>query len=104
MLSTENRWREYAAKGEKQVTKFMPRFDRPYIIMDVNHEKLMVTLELPLASDRFPTFHTSEVMPYNENNCVLFPGRVLAHPGPIITEDGAQEHYIKKIIDVQRHG
>jgi hypothetical protein len=36
MLSTENQRCQYAAKGEKRVTKFMPRFDGLYPIADVN--------------------------------------------------------------------
>jgi hypothetical protein len=43
-------------------------------------------------------------MPYNENDCTLFPGQELACPGPIITENGAEEHYIDKIIDSRQCG
>jgi hypothetical protein len=40
MLSTENRQREYAAKGDKRAAKFMPRFNGPYIVAEVNPKKL----------------------------------------------------------------
>ena len=46
MLSTKNRWQQYAAKGEKRVMKFMPQFDGPYSIADMNHGASMVTLHL----------------------------------------------------------
>ena len=67
MLSTKNRQQQYAAKGEKQVAKFMPRFDSPYFIADINHEASTVTLDLPPSSNIYPMFHTMEVMPYNEH-------------------------------------
>jgi hypothetical protein len=104
MLSTENRQQEYMAKGEKRVAKVMPRFDGPYYIVDVNKKKSTITLDFPQSSKRFPTFHTSEVMPYNENDCELFPGRELIRPSTIITENGAEEFYIEKIIDARKRG
>ncbi|KAF8238306.1 hypothetical protein L208DRAFT_1496046 [Tricholoma matsutake] len=104
MLSTENQRREYTAKGEKHVAKFMPRFDSPYYIINVNWEKSTVTLDFPQVSKRFLTFHTGEVMPYSENDCALFPDHELARPGAIITKNGAEEYYIKKIIDAHKQG
>jgi len=73
MLLTENQRCQYAAKGEKCVAKFMPRFDGPYPIIDINHEASTVMLDLPTASNMYPTFHTKEVKPYNENDQCLFP-------------------------------
>lgn len=37
MLLTKNRRQQYAARGEKHVAKFMPRFDGPYLIADIDH-------------------------------------------------------------------
>jgi Chromo (CHRromatin Organisation MOdifier) domain len=104
MLSTKNRRQQYAAKGEKQVAKFMPRFNGPYFITDINHKTSTVTLDLPPSLNVYPTFHMSEIMPYNENDWSLFPSHELACPGSIITEDGVQEYYIEKIIDTHKHG
>ena len=104
MLSTKNRRQQYTAKGEKRVAKFMPRFDGPYIIADINHEASTVTLDLPPSSKLYPTYHTAEVLPYNENDCALFPSRELARPGSIITKDGLQEYFVEKIIDARKRG
>lgn len=51
MLSTQNRRWQYTAKGEKCVTMFMPRFDGPFPITDVNHEASTITLNLPPTSN-----------------------------------------------------
>jgi hypothetical protein len=104
MLSTENRRRQYAAKGEKHIAKFMPRFNGPYPVADVNLEASTVTLNLPATSNIYPMFHTAEVKPYNENDQSLFPLRELAWPGSIIMEDGMQEYFMEKIIDTCKHG
>lgn len=61
MLSTVNRRQQYTSKGQKCVAKFMPHFDGPFLITDVNPEKSMVMLDLPASSKIFPMFHTSEV-------------------------------------------
>jgi hypothetical protein len=104
MLSTKNRRQQYTAKGEKCVAKFMPRFDGPYTVTDTNCDMSTVTLNLPPTSRVYPTFHTSEVFPYNENDCSLFPSQELAWPGAIVTEDSVQEYYVNKIIDARKHG
>jgi len=104
MLSTENWRHQYTAKGEKRVTKFMPRFDGPYPIADINLEALTVMLNLPATSNIYPTFHTAGVKPYNENDQSLFPSQGLAWPGSIITDDGMQEYFVEKIIDMHKYG
>ena len=73
MLSMKNHQQQYTAKGEKHIAKFMPRFDGPYVIMDVNYDSSTITINLPPSSKLYPTYHTSEVLPYNENDCNLFP-------------------------------
>ena len=82
----------------------MPRFYGPYFIADINHEASTVTLNLPPSSNIYPMFHTTEVMPYNENDWSLFSSHELAHPGTIITEDGIQEYYVEKIINTCKCG
>ena len=82
----------------------MPRFDGPYFITDINHEASTVTLDLPPSSNVYLTFHTAEVMPFNENDWSLFPSHELARPGGIITEEGVQEYYVEKIINTCKRG
>jgi hypothetical protein len=90
-LSTLHRQKEYKAKGEKRVAKFMPRYDGPYTIIDTDEQHSMVTLDLPNSPNIFPTFHTSQVVPYIESNTDKFPSCHFEEPEPIITEDGQEE-------------
>jgi len=103
-LSTVNRRHEFKGSGEKRVAKFMPRFNGPYTIVDIDEEGSTVTLDLPNSPNIVPTFHTSEVVPYVENDASLFPGREFSKPPPITTEDGEEEYFIRDIIDERRCG
>lgn len=100
-LSTLHRRRDYKSKDEKRVVKFMPRFDGPYEISGVNQKHSTVTLILPRSPDVFPVFHTSEVLPYIENDESLFPSRNLHAPEPINVNDNL-EHYVDKILDERK--
>ena len=82
----------------------MPHFDGPYMIVDIDEENSMVTLDLPNSPNIFPTFHTLVVIPYIENNMTLFPGHEFSKPAPITTEDGTEEYFIHDIIDEQCQG
>ena len=77
----------------------MPQFDRPYTIVDIDEENSTVTLDLPNSPNIFPTFHTSVVVPYVENDVTLFPGHEFSKPAPITTEEGTEEYFIRDIID-----
>ena len=79
----------------------MPQFDGPYTIIDVNKKNSMVTLDLPNSPNIFPTFHTSEVVPYVENDAELFPNREFGRPPAVTIEDGLEEYFICDIIDEQ---
>ena len=103
-LSTLHRRKEYKAKGEKRIAKFMPHYDGPYKIIDVDEEHSTVTLDLPNSMNILPTFHTSQVIPYIESDTERFPSRHFEEPAPIITEDGNEEQYIDKILDARRRG
>lgn len=106
MLSTLNRCREYKADREsprQRVAKFMPRFDGLYLVTDVNNEASTITLDMPNAPNVFPTFHSSLVKPFCENNNKKYPGRTLDEPGPIMV-DGMEEFLVEKIIDHKRTG
>ncbi|KAF9544701.1 hypothetical protein CPC08DRAFT_606426, partial [Agrocybe pediades] len=48
-------------------------------------------------------FHTSQILPYKENDDDLFPSRKLAKPAPVII-DGDDEYFIRDIIDERRRG
>ena len=100
-LSTLHRRREYKSRDEKRVVKFMPRFDGPYEILKVDPNHSTVTLHLPRSPDVFPVFHTSEVMPFIENDESLFPSRTLHSPEPINVNDNL-EHFVDKILDERK--
>lgn len=101
-LTTLHRRNEYKAKGEKRVAKFMPRYDGPYTVVGTDKQHSTVTIELPNAPNIFPTFHTSEVLPFIETNTSLFPSRKFEEPLPILTPEGNEEFFIEKIIDERR--
>ena len=103
MLSTLNRRRDYKRTGEQRVAKFMPHFDGPYIVTDVNMEASTVTLDIPQTPNLFPTFHSSHVKPLKPNDNIKFPQRTIDKPGPIKV-DGVAEHVVNKIIDCKTFG
>ena len=100
-LSTLHRRREYKSRDQKRVVKFMPRFDGPYEILKIDPTHSTVTLKLPRSPDVFPVFHTSEIMPFIENDDNLFPSRHLHAPEPINVNDQL-EHYVDKILDERK--
>ena len=100
-LSTLHRRREYKSKDGKRVVKFMPHFDGPYKILKVDPTHSTVTLDLPRSPNVFPVFHTSEVMPFIENDEILFPSRTLHAPEPVNVNDNL-EHFIEKILDERK--
>ena len=100
-LSTLHRRREYKSKNEKRVVKFMPRFDGPYTITKIDKTHSTVTLDLPRSPDVFPVFHSSEVMPFIENDETLFPSRALHTPEPVNVNDNL-EYFVEKILDEKK--
>jgi hypothetical protein len=103
-LSTVNRRKEFKTSSGKTVSKFMPRFDGPYTVTDVNPDSSTVTLDLPNSPNIFPTFHTSMVIPYVENDATLFPEREFLKPPAISMDDGSSEYFIRDIVDERRCG
>ena len=101
-LSTLHRRHEYKKVGELRIAKFMLRFDGPYTIVEMDAEHSMVTLDLPNMPNAFPTFHTSVILPYIENDATLFPGWEFDTPTPITTEDGEEEYYVRDIVDERK--
>jgi hypothetical protein len=103
-LSTFHRRREFKAAGELRVAKFMPRFDGPYKILETNEATSSVKLELPPGSKVHPVFHTSLVLPYKENDPILFPSREFSKPNPVISDTGDTEYFVRDIVDERRSG
>jgi len=103
MLSTLNRRRDYKNKKEKRAAKFMPRYDGPYEVIDVNKGASTVTLDIPNAPNLFPTFHTSHLKMWTPNDDEKYPSRTLEKPGPI-NVDGVEEFLVDRIIDHKKHG
>ena len=98
MLSTLNRCRKYKNGEDTQVAKFMPRFDGPYVVISANEDASTVTLDIPNQPNIFPTFHTSLIKPFNENDNSKFPSHTLENPGLIII-NGEEEFFMEKILD-----
>jgi len=103
MLSTLNRRKEYKAQGEKRVAKFMPRYDGPYLVVDVHEDASTITLDIPNAPNIFPTFHISHIKPFKQNDDSKWPSRTLEKPGHILVND-IPEYLVDKIIDHKKIG
>jgi hypothetical protein len=99
MLSTKHQCREYMQTYSGRSAKFMPRFDGPYCIVRSHPVKSNYTLELPNKPNHFPTFHSSLLHPYQDNNNNLLPFWALAMPSPVVTTDGEEEWMIEWILD-----
>jgi len=102
-LSTRNHRREHKAKGEHRVAKFMARFTGPYKIVDINEESSTITLDLPNSTNFYPVFHTSQLIPFIENDDDLFPARALHKPDPVEI-DSIEEHFVDQIVAAQLRG
>ena len=98
MLSTFRQWRDYVQKGQDHVTKFMPRFNGPYTIMDAFPLHSVYTIHMPNSPDLYCCFHVTLLEPFIPNNKALFPSWIRAHPGTVITEKG-EEWFIDQIIN-----
>ncbi len=103
MLSTANRRKEYCHKGAKRCGKFMPRFDGPFTVINVNPSKSSYTLDIP-SSSIHPTFHSSLLKPFLLNDTSLFPSWQPTRPRPIVTANGTEEFLVDKIVDVCKWG
>ena len=91
-------------KSSGHVTKFMPRFDGPYTVIEVHPDTSTYTLDLPNSPNIFPTFHASQLHQYTPNDPNLFPNCELPGPSPIVTNKGQLENFIDKIINKKNIG
>lgn len=103
MLSTLNRRKEYKSSGELRVAKFMPRYDGPFLVVDIHEDASTVTLDIPNAPNIFPTFHTSHIKPFKQNDNSKWPARTLEKPGPV-DDNLDSEYLVDKIIDHKKIG
>ena len=51
----------------------MPQYDGPLKILSIDESESTVTLDLPPDFKILCVFHTSKILPYKENDPVLFP-------------------------------
>jgi len=77
----------------------MLHYDGPYTIINADEKHSTVTIELSNMPNIFPTFHTSEVLPFVKSNTSLFPSCKFNEPLPILTPEGEKEFFIDKILD-----
>jgi Chromo (CHRromatin Organisation MOdifier) domain len=63
----------------------------------------LMALDLPNQPNIFPTFHTSLIKPFVDNDDIKFPGRSLEKPGPIVV-DGTEEYFVERILDHKKIG
>lgn len=101
VLFTLHRCRDYKAKDEHQVVKFMPCYDGPYLITEMAPDISTITVNMPNHPNTFPTFHTSQALPFIENDKELFPNRELQQP-PAIIVDSHEEYTINRILEEQK--
>ena len=105
MLSTANRRKEYAQTGSGRSAKLFPRHDGPYPITEAFPQTSTYRVHIPNVPTNFcTTFHASQLKRYVANDPNLFPGRELARDGPIMLENGREEHVIERILDERKRG
>ncbi len=88
LLNTFHQWHDYAQGQSGRVTKFMPRYDGPYLITHANPDLSSYTLDIPNLPTWFNMFHVSELRRFIPNDKDLFPSRDHPRPGPIVTKMG----------------
>ncbi|KAG9217547.1 hypothetical protein CCMSSC00406_0008474 [Pleurotus cornucopiae] len=72
------------------------------IVVRANPEKSSYTLNMPNAENIFPTFHSSLLRPFVENDGNLFPSRNLERPAAVAGDSGDDEYFVDEIIDEKR--
>ncbi len=78
-------------------------FDSPFPIVAVDKEHSMVTLDLPNSANFYPVFHTSDILPFTENDNDLYPACTLHKPDPVLV-DGEEQHIVDHIVAARCRG
>ena len=106
MLATNHQHCNLMPGGHQVAAKFLPRWDRPYKVIEAHADTSNYTLELPGNIGIHPCFHASKFKPYRTNDDELFPGRHLLCPELVITAKGDEELLVYRILDERprRHG
>ena len=103
-LATAHCCHEYMQAKDGRVAKFMPHFNRPFEITAAYPESPSYRLLLPPSSKIIPTFHAAQLRCHVPNDDNMFPERAFTAPGPVVTEEGSMEYFIKKILDKRAQG
>lgn len=82
----------------------MPRQDGPFAILEAYLKSSEYVLDLPKLMNILNKFHASLLTPHVQNDDILFLSQWLEMPGPVVTEDGQEEHFIDCILDEHCHG
>lgn len=86
------------------MAKFMPQQDGLFTVVEAFPDSSEYVLDLPSSMNIVNQFHASLLSPHIANNDELFPSHRLEMPGPIVTEEGQEEHFIERILDERRCG
>ena len=75
----------------------------PFLVTDIHNNTSTVTIDIPAAPNVFPTFHSSLVKHFVQNNNSKFPCHTLEKPGPI-NMNGQEEFFVDHIMDHKKIG
>jgi hypothetical protein len=73
MLMIARQRHKFIQAKDRQVAKFMARYDGPYKILESYPDSSTYKLQLPNSSNQFSVFHVSQLHPHHENDLELFP-------------------------------
>ena len=86
------------------MAKLFPHWDGPYQVTKAFPEFSSYILDTQHALNKCLSYHASELKCHIPNNNDLFPSWVHPEPGPILMEDGLEEHQIESILDLKCQG
>ena len=104
LLSTFHWHCNFHSLDSAWVAKFMPWYDGPYTILWAHPEKSSYILLLSDSNNTFPTFHSSLLYPFLDNNTLHFSFWQLPQSPPYVSFFGIKEFEIESIIDEQYYG
>jgi hypothetical protein len=99
--SSDRRARYKTRGGDTRASKFFPRWDGPYKVIETYPETSTFKLLLPSSDKAHPVFHSSKLKRYRPNDDDKFPQRKQGRPEPIDV-DGEDEYLVEKILDSKK--